>query len=228
MKLEDKLNIFQKGKLYPILDFDFCKSQNIQMLNLIELWEKYSDCISFFQLRAKSLSAQEYEKLYSQILREFPNSKIVINDFWKFGLELNAFGIHIGKEDYSELSVREKEEIRMDKNVLKGTSSHSIDDLKNLEEGLWNYTGLGPIFETTSKKTNNPVLGTEIIKDAISISKIQIVPIGGINLENFISLFGYGKILPASISMMTYEKSLVKIVDFIRNYLKSVRESQSV
>lgn len=198
------------------------------MLNLIELWEKYSDCISFFQLRAKSLSVQEYEKLYSQILREFPNSKIVINDFWKFGLELNAFGIHIGKEDYSELSVQEKEEIRMDKNVLKGTSSHSIDDLKNLEEGLWNYTGLGPIFETTSKKTNHPVLGTEIIKDAISISKIQIVPIGGINLENFISLFGYGKILPASISMMTYEKSLVKIVDFIRNYLKSVRESQSV
>ena len=70
-------------------------------------------------MRAKSLSVQEYEKLYSQILREFPNSKIVINDFWKFGLELNAFGIHIGKEDYLKLSVQEKEEIRMDKNVLK-------------------------------------------------------------------------------------------------------------
>lgn len=198
------------------------------MLSLIELWEKYPDCISFFQLRAKSLSTLEYEKLYSEILREFPKSKIIINDFWKFGLESNAFGIHIGKEDYTELSFQEKEEIRMDKNVLKGTSSHSLKDLEDLESNLWNYTGLGPIFETTSKKTNNPILGSEILKDAIQISKIQIVPIGGINLENFISLFGYGKILPASISMMAYKKSLVKIVDFIRNYLKPVRESQSV
>jgi thiamine-phosphate pyrophosphorylase len=226
--MKQKLILFNRSHLYPILDLDFCKKHQILMQNLIELWKEYSDCISFFQLRAKSISILEYEKLYSKILLEFPDCNIIVNDHWKFGIEAGAFGFHIGKEDYSLLSVEEKKEIQYNQNMIKGTSSHSIQDLKNLENSIWTYTGLGPIFRTNSKRTKDSELGVEIIGDAIHISKIPIVPIGGISSENFISLFRYGKILPASISMMANKKSLVKIVDFIRNHPQLVRESQLV
>lgn len=210
--------IFNSAKLYPILDFDFCQSQSISLNSLIEYWKNFPDCISFFQLRAKSLSPLEYKNLYSDLLKSFPDSKIIVNDFWELGLELNSFGIHIGKEDYLSLSREKKKKLKKAEYILKGTSSHSIEDLKNLELEIWDYTGFGPIFPTSTKQTSNPVLGVEVLKKALIETKIPLIPIGGISLENFISLFGFGKILPASISMMANEKSLVKIVDFIRNH----------
>ncbi len=174
-------------------------------------------------MRAKSLSTLEYKILYSDLVLSFPNCKIIVNDFWEFGIEANAFGIHIGKEDFASLTEQDQKKIQNARNIFKGTSSHSIEDLKSLDVNLWDYSGFGPIFETSTKQTTNPTLGIEILEKAIQITKIPIVPIGGISLENFKSLFGFGKILPASISMMANEKSLVKIVDFIRNHPKPVR-----
>jgi thiamine-phosphate pyrophosphorylase len=214
--------IFNSAKLYPILDFDFCQSQRIFLSSLIEYWKNFPDCISFFQLRAKSLSFTEYKNLYSELLQSFPDSKIIVNDFWELGLELNSFGIHIGKEDYLSMSNEEKKKLRSAEHILKGTSSHSIEDLQNLELEIWDYSGFGPIFPTSTKQTLNPVLGVEVLKKALLQTKIPLVPIGGISLENFISLFGFGKILPASISMLSNKKSLVKIVDFIRNHPQPV------
>jgi len=174
-------------------------------------------------LRAKSLSVLEYEKFYSEIKSEFSDAEIIVNDFWEFGLARDAFGVHIGKEDFLSLSQEERATLRSSKNTWKGTSSHSIEDLQNLELDIWDYSGFGPIFPTSTKQTSNPTLGAESLQKALVKAKIPLVPIGGINSENFISLFQYGKILPASISMMAEEKSLVKIVDFIRNHPHAVR-----
>ena len=218
----DKSKIFKSAKLYPILDFDFCNKQDISLTALIRLWRKFPDCISFFQLRAKSLGLSEYRNIYTELKLMFPSSNIIINDFWEFALEVNSFGLHIGKEDYAYLSQVERDRLKSAKYILKGTSSHSLEDLQNLELELWDYSGFGPIFPTLTKQTTNPILGVEILQKAISLTKIPLVPIGGIGIENFISLFGFGRILPASISMMANKKSLVKIVDFIRNHHEPV------
>jgi len=213
-----KLSLFHSAKLYPILDLDFCKSKNISLSELIHLWNKFPDCISFFQLRAKSISQSEYKNLYLELKKNFPSAEIIVNDFWEIALEVNAFGLHIGKEDYEVLSKPHKTILKAAKGSLKGTSSHNLLDLQNLELDLWDYSGFGPIFETTSKKTNNPTLGTRNLTQAILEAKLPLVPIGGIDSTNFSSLYGFGKITPASISMMADEKSLVKIVDFIRKH----------
>lgn len=215
MKL-NKISIFHDAKLYPILDLDFCNSKNISLSELIGVWNQFPDCISFFQLRAKSLSESDYKNLYLELKKEFPNSKIIINDFWEVALEVAPFGLHIGKEDYENLSKLEKQKLKAGNDLLKGTSSHSLLDLLNLDLDFWDYTGFGPIFSTTTKKSNNQTLGVETLKKAIQQTKIPLVPIGGIDTQNFSSLYGFGKITPASISMMADEKSLVKIVDFIR------------
>lgn len=213
-----KLSLFHSAKLYPILDLDFCKNKNISLFELIHLWNQFPDCISFFQLRAKSISQSDYKNLYLELKKDFPSAEIIVNDFWEIALEVNAFGIHIGKEDYETLSKPNRTRLKKANDLIKGTSSHSLLDLENLELDLWDYSGFGPIFETTSKKTNNPTLGIRNLTQAIREAKLPLVPIGGIDRENFSSLYGFGKITPASISMMANEKSLVKIVDFIRKH----------
>ena len=108
------------------------------------------------------------------------------------------------------------------KTILKGTSSHSLEDLRNLDQTLWDYSGFGPIFPTNTKKTNTPPLGVRNLELALNQTSIPLVPIGGINSENFFTLGNFFKITPASISMMANEKSLIKIVDFIRKSLHPV------
>ena len=198
------------------------------MFSIIDIWNRFSDIIYFFQLRAKSLNETNYKSLYLEILNHYPNAKVIVNDFWEIGILLQAFGVHIGKEDFQSLSGSEKNLIRRQANLLKGTSSHSYDDLEQLDTHLWDYTGYGPIFETKTKDTQNPILGVENLKLALLQTKIPLVPIGGINIESFSSVFQVGKVLPASIGMLADEKSVVKIVDFIRNTPQRVRESKSV
>lgn len=204
---------------------DYCKTQNILLEDLILLWENFPDCISFFQLRAKSISESEYKALYNQLMKFFPNSKIIVNDFWEFALEINAFGLHIGKEDFASLSTSQRSQLKNAKTILKGTSSHSLEDLRNLDQNLWDYSGFGPIFPTTTKQTNIACLGVRNLELAFNQANIPLVPIGGINSENFYTLGNFSKITPASISMMADRKSLIKIVDFIRKSPHPVRES---
>ena len=214
----NQLEIFKKAKLYPILDLDFYKNNNISLNDLLQFWGNFPDCISFFQLRAKSISESVYKTIYYELKNEFPNLPIIINDFWEFAIEVNAFGIHLGKEDFASLSPLEKNKFKASGKILKGTSSHNLEDLQNLDLKIWDYTGFGPLFVTNTKQSEHSPLGVSLLQKALLQNKIPLVPIGGINTENFASLFGYGKIIPASISMMADKKSLIKIVDFIRDY----------
>lgn len=151
-----------------------------------------------------------------------------MNDFWEIGIKESSFGIHIGKEDYIRLSVSEKSVLKENKSILIGTCSHNIEDILSLDTEIWDYTGFGPMFKTETKKSHYPTLGIEELKKALFKTRIPLVPIGGIDLSNFFIVYEVGNILPASIGMLSNEKSLVKIVDFIRNSHHPVRESKPV
>jgi len=186
--------------LYPILDFDFCNAHNISIHSLLSTWESYPKSISFFQLRAKSLSPPDYKNLYLSTQKK-SKLPIIINDHLDFALECNAFGIHIGKEDYETINMNLKKELK-DSNILKGTSSHSQSDIESLED-FWDYTGVGPLFPTSSKISSYPPIGIENLLCLTKISKIPLVPIGGINLTHLYELTKIPNVVPASISLFS-------------------------
>ncbi|MCB1179202.1 MAG: thiamine phosphate synthase [Leptospiraceae bacterium] len=194
--------------MYPILDIDFCNKNNIQYLPLIKCWENFPDLIDCFQIRAKNISPKKFEEIFHHF-KKYTKIKIIINDYWQIAMELNADGIHLGKEDYQNLGKYERKSFLNFKG-WKGTSSHSLEDLKDLEN-FWDYTGYGPIFNTTTKLSQNQTLGIENLQRAIKISKIPIVPIGGINLKNFSLLMKLNKIKPASISLFSRQEDFKKI-----------------
>ena len=202
-------------KIYPILDIDYLTKNNTSYKEILDIWNKNSDLISFFQLRAKNLSFYQYKKLYKKI-KELTNLQIIINDNWKLALEEKIFGIHLGKEDWLNLKISEQKKIKELKLDYKGTSSHSLSDLFNLDKKVWNYTGFGPIYSTLNKKSDYPVLGIKNLKKAIKLNLIHLVPIGGINLSKYKKIIKLGILTPAMIGEVNDKKKLVKLLDFIR------------
>lgn len=196
--------------LYPILDMDYCESKQIDPEKLIKIWEEFPFIIDCFQIRAKNSSVENVKKTW-EYLRTKTNLRIIVNDHWKLAIEVGADGFHLGKEDYALLTESEKDQIR-ESSLWKGTSSHSISDLLSLE-AHWDYTGFGPIFPTTSKQTQNLPLGKSTLEEAIRISKIPLVPIGGIDMENFLSIALPKVTKPAGISLFAQEKDFYWIAN---------------
>ncbi len=195
--------VWKKIGLYPILDLDFCKRNSLSIQNLLRMWEDYPSIIDSIQLRSKTLSLKEIERKYTEISK-LTSLNIVINDYWEVALEVGAYGLHLGKEDYLGLNEKQKEKIASAQ-MIKGTSSHSLEDLQNLDTQLWNYTGFGPIFQSGTKKTSYSTLGTSILREVLTRFSIPIVPIGGINSINFWSVVYMGECKPASISLFSDE-----------------------
>ena len=207
-------SLFQTAKIYPILDLDFCEKHNESIFSILELWNQYPNQILFFQFRAKSISSEEYKRLYLE-LKKKASMPILINDEFEIAVSESAFGLHLGKEDFANLDPKQRKEIQNSKILVKGTSSHSIQDIKDLDISIWDYTGLGPIFKTNSKKSIYPSLGISILGECLKVSKIPIVPIGGIDADNFESVQACGNLIPACISALNDKKIFFNLLDFI-------------
>ncbi|PJZ42920.1 thiamine phosphate synthase [Leptospira kmetyi] len=191
--------------IYPILDFDFCKKRNLDLFELPKLWLEYPDLVPFVQIRAKNISLSELEFLVKSLQDRYPNVLWILNDFWKQAKTWNCYGAHVGKEDFETLTDEEKK-LLSDSELFLGTSSHSLDEVKNLDSSLWNYTGLGPIFPTENKDDAKSEIGTETLRRLKEESPLPVTLIGGIQVSNLDLILKEGPFLLSSISMACLEK----------------------
>lgn len=198
-----------KKFLYPILDTEHCEKFTVDPTLLLKVWESFSDFVPFFQLRSKNLNDLEFKNLYLELNKK-SKLPIIINDRLGLALSLRSFGIHLGKEDYENLSKKDRIHVR-DSFPIRGTSSHSLEDLHNLE-GFWDYTGIGPIFPTNSKKSEYPTLGLAFLEAHSFHFSIPLVAIGGIQKEHISKLAGIPNVVPASIGMFSTMDSFPEIV----------------
>ena len=222
------MNQFQY-KLYPILDCpkddnrqnSACISQNSEFFlpDILEDWSASPQIIPFIQLRLKNHTDAEIEKIYRHLSTNHPSLKIIINDYWRLAEKLGAFGFHLGKEDYAELTHAEKIELSRSK-LFKGTSSHSAEDIRNLEP-FWDYSGIGPVFGTNSKQTPYPTLGISQLGDIISLSKTPLVAIGGIGPDNYMELLTATGITIAAIASLSDKNSFYKMKEILESFTGS-------
>lgn len=204
--------------LYPILDFSFLNREGLKWEDVLKTWEAYKEVIPFIQLRAKDLSETDYEKTYLKI-KESTAFPIIINDFYELAIRLKAFGFHLGKEEYEALSPKEKDSLK-ENTCLRGTSSHSLKDLEELDTSLWHYTGFDLFFQPRLKRLHIRI-STQIIKEAIKISPIPITCIGGINEMNLQEIFQYSS--PSMITCIEAackEESFYQLIKVFKTFQK--------
>ncbi|EMK09510.1 MULTISPECIES: thiamine phosphate synthase [Leptospira] len=201
--------------IYPILDLDFCKSRNLDYFSLPKFWMEYPDLIPFVQIRAKSASINELEFIVKSLQDLYPDLLWIVNDFWKQAIEWNCFGAHVGKEDYESLNLEEKNTLFESKLYL-GTSSHTLEEVNELDSSLWNYTGLGPIFPTENKEDAKSAIGTKTLNKIKNGNYLPVTVIGGIKVENLDLILKEGSFLISSISMACLENEFRTAVTKLR------------
>jgi len=153
--------------------------------------------VDWIQLRLKNISYDDYRAtaLEVQAICKKYNATFIINDNVKLALDLNADGVHVGKED--PLLPDDVEEM-LKRNYIIGCTANSIEDFIHLSGKPVNYIGLGPFRFTNTKQNLSPVLGIEGYQRIFSEIKERamkvppVIGIGGITEKDVTALLATG------------------------------------
>ncbi len=107
------------------------------------------------------------------------NSLFIINDRVDIALASNADGIHLGQND---LDLKTARKLLGYSKIIGISANNEIDISNALKEGC-DYIGIGPVFETNTKKNKKPI-GIKRIKTLTKDLNIPWFAIGGIKSKN--------------------------------------------
>ena len=107
------------------------------------------------------------------------NSLFIINDRVDIALASDADGIHLGQDD---LDLKTARKLLGYSKIIGISANNKIDISTAIKDGC-NYIGIGPIFETVTKKGKKP-LGIEKIKTLTKDLNIPWFAIGGVTKNN--------------------------------------------
>jgi thiamine-phosphate pyrophosphorylase len=133
--------------------------------------QKYQECLSIRDLTA------EY------------NACLIINDDVHLAMAIGSDGVHVGQDDLPAEKVRELVGDKM----LIGLSTHSPEQAdKAVASGVIDYIGVGPLYQTFTKKDVMPPVGLGYLDYVVSRHRIPFVAIGGIKENNVADVIQHG------------------------------------
>jgi len=146
--------------------------------------------VPFVQLRMKDESENDVALMAKKLRRitERTCTKFIINDYPHIARDCGADGVHIGQGDQPYNEVREL----VGPDMIIGISTHSPLQTKAACELYPDYIGVGPVFATPTKKTPDPVIGIDGMREMLAAATVPAVVIGGINLNNLPEVLSAG------------------------------------
>ncbi|WP_242220760.1 thiamine phosphate synthase [Bacillus cereus group sp. BfR-BA-01380] len=184
----DKQRMSELLQVYFIMGSNNCRKDPLQVMK-----ESLDGGVTLFQYREKGNGALTGEKRYAfagelQSLCKEYNVPFIVNDDVELAIALDADGVHVGQDDENIKIVREK----MGDKII-GVSAHTIEEARFAIENGADYLGVGPIFQTNTKKDAKAVQGTAGLRHFRKTEiTIPIVGIGGITIENAASVIEAG------------------------------------
>jgi len=141
------------------------------------------------QLREKGMSGRGRLELGLKLrdLTRQAGVLFVVNDDVDLALILDADGVHLGQDD---IPIQFARPLMGDRII--GISTHSLRQVKEAVESGADYIGVGPIFETTTKKDREALVGLDLLLRIRNDCPIPYVAIGGIGKDNVNFVTGAG------------------------------------
>lgn len=198
--------------IYGILGEEFSLGRS----NIEITQEMIKAGIKIIQYREKKKSKLEKFKDCEAIRTITKDNDVafIVNDDLDIALAVNADGIHIGQED---MPIEEIKKIAGD--MLIGLSTHNKNQaLDALKKGA-DYIGVGPIFNTSTKKNVEKSDGLKYLKWVSDNIPIPYVAIGGINESNIVDVRNSGGKYFAMISELVGVENMTEKVNNIRKQL---------
>jgi len=178
---------FPKTDLYGITAEEYSRGRdNIQVV------EQMIDAgIQVIQYREKEKDlCEKFEQCRK--IRELTRQAgvfFIVNDHVDIALLVKADGIHIGQEDLPLPAVRELVGDRM----AIGVSTHSPLQAKTAIEDGADYIGVGPIYQTHTKKNVCDPVGFNYLDHVVTrYPEMDFVAIGGIKTHNVADVVKHG------------------------------------
>jgi len=172
-KRNNSEEILKENDLYVITD---------QKDNLLEIIEEILIAgVRIIQHRFKTGTDKDnlQEAIKIKNLCKKYNSLFIINDRLDLALASDADGIHLGQDD---LDLKTARKLLGNSKIIGISANNEIDISNAIKEGC-DYIGIGPVFETETKKNKKPI-GIEKIQTLTKDLNIPWFAIGGIKSNN--------------------------------------------
>ena len=115
--------------------------------------------------------------------RAVAGAQVFINDYWEIALAEGAYGVHLGQEDWAQLSATQREVLRAS-GMRLGLSTHTPEELALAKAASPSYLAIGPVYPTTLKVMPYAPVGLAQLRQWVeAAAPFPVVAIGGISLE---------------------------------------------
>lgn len=134
------------------------------------------------QLREKDLPPGELFELAVElraVTRQY-GALLFINDRIDVALAAEADGVHLGR---ASMPVRAARRI-LGRGMLTGYSAHGVEEALRAERDGADFVTFGPVYDTPSKRSFGPPVGTERLAEAVHSLTVPVFALGGISLSN--------------------------------------------
>ena len=158
------------------------------------------------QLRCKPTDAGDLAQQVRAAVaagRAHPGAQVFINDHWRLALAEDAYGVHLGQEDWAALGRLERAALRAS-GLRLGLSTHTPEELALARAAQPSYLAIGPVYPTTLKVMPYAPVGLErLALWAQQAAPVPVVAIGGISLDRMAGVLACGVQGVAVVSAVT-------------------------
>lgn len=163
-------------------------------------------------LREKDLNYTELLELALKVKAITSQVSLIINGNIQIAREIKADGVQMGFKDFMEK--------KADFPGLVGVSVHSLEEAQLAEQKGADYLLASHIFPTDCKKGLAP-RGISWLKEVTSRTKIPVVALGGIKLENIKSVFEAQASGAALMSEIMCAPDVTKLITDLKNEINN-------
>ena len=149
----------------------------------------------WIQLRIKNKPVDEIKPIALRLktLCKLHNAVFLLDDHVELCKEIEADGVHLGKQDMYPQKAREI----LGKNYIIGNTCNTYEDICESIKYPIDYIGLGPFRFTSTKENLSPILGIEkyelIVRECRTNNNyIPLVAIGGITADDILPILQTG------------------------------------
>jgi len=161
---------------------------------------------SIIQLRDKTAPDEELLPIavdMQRLCRE-AGALFIVNDRVEVALQMGADGIHVGQSDRPAGELR-----RLFKGKILGVSTGTEEEARAAALAGADYVGVGPVYDTSTKKDAGPALcGEDIERVKNAGGGLPVVAIGGISEENLAEVASLGVESAAVISAVVLSPNM--------------------
>jgi len=202
-------------RLYAIVDADICERGKRAPLDVARAF--LTAGARWIQLRCKHLGSGEFLELTESVVAEArrADASVIVNDRADVAAMAGAHGLHVGQEDLSPADARTV----IGALPILGLSTHTKAQWDAAVREPISYIAIGPAFGTGTKDTGYDAVGLRVVSDAAAAARqagLPTVAIGGITLDNAVSLIDAGAASVAVISDLLNGDPEVRCRDFLR------------